>query len=341
MTRKKIYSHVRMIYLRRMVWPLFPIIVSIALAFFIPFDSMLNPIRVETVEEAVRAVEDGHQYIEVTAPRLVYSGYNYMKDSDVYGGYFYELVEGEGCVFFLLEPLDGEPYKNAIYNVKFKVKVIETNGIFDNMLEMFSSVIDWTPEGVAGITKPYVLSELNYHYNTYLVMFILTFASFVYGFVLFIYNLIFVIAPWLSPKFLYPKIQCDGNLFKLDEFVDKVIAEMNDAKINESGMYITERFFINISKMEFCIIPISKIKFAYEHSTLKSFLGMHLDVTYTLHLKCSNIIRYHVTKKTLDEANLILEYFKENNPEILIGYTSENKQLARTLIKRSTGWLKR
>lgn len=341
MTLKKMYSHVRKICLKRMIWPLFPIVVSVAMLLLIPFEMMIKPVKVTSVQQAIDAVEKGCEYIELTIPRLVYSGYNYMKDSDVYGCYFYELVENEGCVFFLMEPMDEDAYQSVIYDVRVKVKVIETNGIFDNMLEMFSSVIDWTPEGVTGITKPYVLSEINYHYNTYIIISVLVVASFIYGAVLFIYNLVFVIAPWLCPKVLYPKAQYEGNLFRFDDFMERVVTEMNDAKINEGGMYITEHFFVNVSSFDFCIVPIDKIKFAYEHSTLKSFLGMHLDVTYTLHLKCSNLVRYHVTKKTLEEANTILEYFKENNPEILIGYTNENKELARTLIRRSTGWFKR
>ena len=341
MTLKRMYSHVRKVCLKRMIWPVFPMIVSVILLLMIPFEAMINPVKVSTVKDVITAVEDGHEYIEITIPRLVYSGYNYMKDSEVYGCYFYELVESEGCVFFLLEPFEEENYQSAIYNVQVKVKVIETNGIFDNMLEMFSSAIDWTPEGVAGITKPYVMSEINYHYNTYVVIFILTLALFLYGATLILYNLVFVIAPWLSPKLIYPKAQYDGTVFRLKSFIEHVVDEMNNAKINEGGMYITEHFFVNIGKTEFCIIPIDKIKFAYEHSTLKSFLGMHLDVTYTLHLKCSNLVRYHVTKKTLEQANTILEYFKENNPDILIGYTNENRQLARTLIRRSTGWFRR
>ena len=307
----------------------------------IPFGAMIKPIKVSSVEGVIKAVENGHDYVEVTIPRLVYSGYNYMKDSDVYGCYFYELVDNEGCLFFLLEPIDEGEYQSAIYNVNVRLKVIETNGIFDNMLEMFSGAIDWTTEGVMGITKPYVMSELNYHYNIYVVIFILTAVSLIYGAVLFIYNLVFVIAPWLSPKVIFPKIQYSGNLFNLDGFMEMVVDEMNNAYVNEGGMYITEHFFVNISRNDFCIVPIEKIKFAYEHSTLKSFLGMHLDVKYTLHLKCSSLVRYHVTKKTLEQANVILEYFKENNPDILIGYTNENRQLARTLIKRSTGWFKR
>lgn len=341
MTIEKMYSHIRKVSLRHMVWPILPIIVAIAIFVAVPFEEMLRPVRVSTTEEAIEAVEKGHKFIEISASRLIYSGYNHMKDSDVYGEYYYDLANNKDCVFFLLEPSEDERIEKVMYNVTKKVQVVETTGIFDNMLEMFSSTINWTPEGVAGVTKPYVLSELDYNYTIYWITFFAILALFAYGVTLFVYNLIFVIAPWMSPRVLYPKWQYERKLFKINDFIEKVVNEMADAKICEGDMYITENFFVNISKSEFCIIPIDKIRFAYEHSTLKSFLGMHLDVTYTLHLKCTNIVRYHVTKKTLEQANVILEYFKENEPNILIGYTNENKVLAKEVIKHSTGWFRR
>lgn len=341
MTHKKIYNHIRKVCLSHMAWPLVPIIVSIIILQFLPFEEMLNPVKVSSTEEAIKAVEEGHTYIEVELPRLIYSGYNYMKDSDVFGEYYYDLVNNNECVFYLIEPSESDEGQRTMYNVTKRVKVTETNGIFDNMLEMFSNSIDWTAEGVAGITKPYVLSEMSYHYNIYMVFFIVIISLFVYGLVLFVYNLIFVIAPWMSPRVIYPKLQYEGRLFRIDAFIKRVAEEMESASVVEGDMYITEHFFVNMSKSEFCIIPIDRIKFAYEHSTLKSFFGIHLDVTYTLHLKCSKFIRYHITRKTLEQANTILEYFKDNRQDILIGYTNENKELAKELIKRSTSWFKR
>lgn len=341
MTVKKIYSHIRKVSFRHMIWPIFPIILAVSILVLVPFEEMLMPVRVSSTEEAIKAVEEGHTYIEVTIPRLIYSGYNHMKDSDVYGEYYYDLVNNSSCVFFMLEPSEAEDNQRVLYNVTKRVRVTETNGIFDNMLEMFSGVIDWTPEGVAGVTKPYILSELDYHYTIYMVTFVVAMVLLAYGVVLFVYNLIFVIAPWMSPRIIYPKLQYEQKLFKINNFLEKVVKEMEEAKVCEGDMYITDHFFVNVSKSEFCIIPIDKIRFAYEHSTLKSFLGMHLDVTYTLHLKCTNIVRYHITKKTLEQANIVLEYFKENEPNILIGYTNENKALAKEIIKRSAGWFKR
>lgn len=341
MTSKKIYNQIRKVSLRRMIWPLVPIIASLIALHIIPFEEMLKPVKVSSTEDAIQAVEDGHVYLEVELPRLIYSGYNYMKDSDVYGEYYYDLVNNSRCVFYLLEPSEEESSAKVLYNVTKYVKVTKTNGIFDNMLEMFSNSIDWTSEGVVEVTEPYVLSEKDYHYMTYSVFLWLVLLSLAYGAILFVYNLIFVLAPWVSPKLLYSKIQYEGKLFKINAFVKRVANEMEAPKVLEGDMYVTEHFFVNMGKTEFCIIPIDKIRFAYEHSTLKSFFGIHLDVTYTLHLKCSKFIRYHITKKNMEQTNAILEYFKENNPDILIGYTNENKVLAKELIKRSTRWFKR
>ena len=341
MSSGKIYNHIRKVCLRHMLWPIVPIIAAVVALYMVPFEEMLKPVKVSSTEEAMQAVEDGHVYLEVQLPRLIYSGYNYMKDSDVYGEYYYDLVNNESCVFFLIEPSAGENSQKILNNVTKRVKVIETNGIFDNMLEMFSNSIAWTSEGVSEVTEPYVLSEKDYHYMTYSVLFGLVLLSLVYGLSLFVYNLIFVIVPWMSPRIIYPKLQYEGKLFKINGFVKNVAKEMEEPHVLEGDMYVTEHFFVNLGKTEFCIVPIDKIRFAYEHSTLKSFMGIHLDVTYTLHLKCSKFIRYHITKKNMEQTNAILDYFKENKQDILIGYTNENKVLAKEIIKRSTRWFKR
>ena len=342
MKGQEIYRTIRKIYLRHMIWPLFPIVVSLVFIAIMPFDDIINPVRVNSTAEAIEAIEEGHKYLEVSATRLIYSGYNYMKDTDVYGEYYYDLIDGNVCLFFLLEPTEGDSEESSMLNVTKRVKVEDTNGIFDNMISMFANSINWTEEGVKEITKDYILSEVSYNYRVYFVVLIILLISLLYGLTVFVYNMIFAIMPSISPKLIYAKYYHKSHKPRgMDQFVELVGREMEEAKVCQGNMYITEHFFINMDKSDFAIIPIRKIMLAYEHSTLQSFMGMHLKVTYTLHLKCSKLFRFHAPKKTLDEVNSILDYFHENEPDILIGYTSENKQLAKELISKSTSWFRK
>lgn len=345
MKSNDLYKKIRKIYMRHLIWPIFPIAISLIFGIIIPFKEMLNPVRVYSLDEAIDAVKNGHEYIEININKLFYSGYSYMKDKDVFGEYYYNLSDKERCVFFLLRPEDKGETLRTIENVSKTVKVVETNGIFDNMLSMFSNTINWTEEGVKNITESYVLSEVDYHGIVYTVLFIIMCIVFVYGMTIFIYNLIFTSLPMFSPKLVVAKyyFKYDKMIKKqsMDDFMNIVAREMEEPKVQQNEMYITEHFFINMDKSDFAIVPINKIILAYEHSTLKSFWGMHLKVSYTLYLKCSTTLRFSAPKKNHDEVNSILDYFKENKPNILVGYTDENKQLVKELISKSTGWLKK
>ena len=307
---------------------------------WIPFDEIINPIVVYSTEEAIEAVENGHKYLELCVDEVIYSGYNYMRDENVYGEYYYDLIENGTCLFYLFDSSGSGQNFNSLKDVNKLVKVAEADGIFDNMLEMFSNTIDWTYEGVDEITKDYVLTEKGYNRTLYVVMLYALIALFIYGAMLFAYNLLLVIMPWMSPKILYAKIKREKSLFKIDRFVGEVVAEMEDAKHFGNGMYITKHYFLDLTKSEFTIVPIDDVKLAYEHGTLKTFLGIHLAVTYTLHLKCSKLIRFHAPKKKLADVHAVLEYLRENRPEILIGYTNENRKLFRRILKSSARWFK-
>ena len=345
MKGREIYKSIRKIYLRHLFWPLFPIIVSTVFIVIMPFKEMINPIKVSSTAEAIEAVKQGHEYIEISAEKLIYSGCNYMKDSDVYGEYYYDLVNGEKCVFFLIRPSDESETRVNLSNVTKTVKVVKTNGIFNNMLSMFSNTINWTEEGVREITEDYVLSEVDYHGITYRVLLVLLLITFAYGVAVFSYNLIFAIMPMLSPKLVvaryYYSVDKKHKTKDMDSFMRLVAGEMDNPKVHEENMYITEHFYINMDKSNFAIVPIDRIVLAYEHSTLKTFLGMHLNVSYTLCLKCTTMLRFNAPKKTHDEVKSILDYFRENEPGILVGYTDENKQLVKSIINKSTSWFRK
>ena len=334
MKTKEIYNKIRKVYLRNILLPIAAIVFPLGLLMFIPFDKVLSPKVVSSTEEAIEAIENGSEYLEISMTRLIYSGYDYMRDEDVYGQYYYDLVDGKDCLFYLLEPEKEINRETYIYHVNKKVKVEEVNGIFNNMLSMFSNSIGWTEEGVKDITKEYVLSEVSYHYNVYLSLYILIVATLIYGICLLVYSFVVIAFPVLCPRIIIAKwLFKSGRHTNLANFVRLVARETEDENtINIGSMYITKHFILNLDAKDFDLVPIDRIIIAYEHSTLKSFLGMHLKVSYTLHLKCSKLFRFHIPKKTLEEANSVLDYIKENKPDTLVGYTNENKELVKEIV---------
>lgn len=334
MKAREIYKKIRKIYMRNILLPIAAIVFPLGLLVFLPFDKVLEPKVVSSTEEAIEAIEEGYEYLEISMTRLIYSGYDYMRDEDVYGQYYYDLVDGKECLFYLLKPENEINRETYIYGVNKKVKVEETNGIFNNMLSMFSNSIGWTEEGVKDITKEYILSEVSYHYNVFLLLYILLLATLIYGVALLIYSFLVIAFPILCPRIIIAKwLFKSGRHSSLTNFVRLVARETEDENaINIGSMYITKHFILNMDTKDFDLVPIDRIIIAYEHSTLKSFLGMHLKVSYTLHLKCSKLLRFHISRKTLEEANSVLDYIRENKPDTLVGYTNENKELVKEIV---------
>lgn len=334
MKAREIYKKIRKIYMRNILLPIAAIVFPLGLLVFLPFDKVLEPKVVSSTEEAIEAIEEGYEYLEISMTRLIYSGYDYMRDEDVYGQYYYDLVDGKECLFYLLKPENEINRETYIYGVNKKVKVEETNGIFNNMLSMFSNSIGWTEEGVKDITKEYILSEVSYHYNVFLSLYILLLATLIYGVALLIYSFLVIAFPILCPRIIIAKwLFKSGRHSSLTNFVRLVARETEDENaINIGSMYITKHFILNMDTKDFDLVPIDRIIIAYEHSTLKSFLGMHLKVSYTLHLKCSKLMRFHISRKTLEEANSVLDYIRENKPDTLVGYTNENKELVKEIV---------
>ena len=334
MKAREIYKKIRKIYMRNILLPIAAIVFPLGLLVFLPFDKVLEPKVVSSTEEAIEAIEEGYEYLEISMTRLIYSGYDYMQDEDVYGQYYYDLVDGKECLFYLLKPENEINRETYIYGVNKKVKVEETNGIFNNMLSMFSNSIGWTEEGVKDITKEYILSEVSYHYNVFLLLYILLLATLIYGVALLIYSFLVIAFPILCPRIIIAKwLFKSGRHSSLTNFVRLVARETEDENaINIGSMYITKHFILNMDTKDFDLVPIDRIIIAYEHSTLKSFLGMHLKVSYTLHLKCSKLLRFHISRKTLEEANSVLDYIRENKPDTLVGYTNENKELVKEIV---------
>ena len=334
MKAREIYKKIRKIYMRNILLPIAAIVFPLGLLVFLPFDKVLEPKVVSSTEEAIEAIEEGYEYLEISMTRLIYSGYDYMRDEDVYGQYYYDLVDGKECLFYLLKPENEINRETYIYGVNKKVKVEETNGIFNNMLSKFSNSIGWTEEGVKDITKEYILSEVSYHYNVFLLLYILLLATLIYGVALLIYSFLVIAFPILCPRIIIAKwLFKSGRHSSLTNFVRLVARETEDENaINIGSMYITKHFILNMDTKDFDLVPIDRIIIAYEHSTLKSFLGMHLKVSYTLHLKCSKLMRFHISRKTLEEANSVLDYIRENKPDTLVGYTNENKELVKEIV---------
>ena len=60
-----IYSKIRKIYFRNIIWPIFAIVIPMGILVLVPFDKVLKPKQVNSTREAIDAVEAGYEYLEI------------------------------------------------------------------------------------------------------------------------------------------------------------------------------------------------------------------------------------------------------------------------------------
>ena len=93
-------------------------------------------------------------------------------------------------------------------------------------------------------------------------------------------------------------------------------------------LFITEHFFIELSRYGTALVPISEIIWIYKHSTLHKLFGYHFHISYTLHIIANRHIRIHCPKNIKSDIDGIMDYLTEANHGILAGFTKENKTKA-------------
>ena len=325
MNKNIVYSHIRKTSLKHLIIFIFPLGFLIALLFLIHFDEIFFREYADDAGKAVYANENGKTYVSINQSDLHYSGYDLMSGDNHKGAYYYEIVDNNQCVFVLLETdKNGKIITNLEKPVL--VKFEKTDNLFDNMLKLMSEDINWNYEDLSKMTSKVVLVQIDNHVWIYYFVFVLLVINILYFTYVVVHNLLCIIFPILHQSVKRVKKFYGYSSFKkLSEDLDYQVLNEN---ISAGGMHITDEFFIHLGSFYVNIVPLSEIIFVYKNSQLKNFFGLHFKILYTLHIRGNKKFRCACPGKTKEDADLILDYFANNYPDILNGYTDENRDAA-------------
>lgn len=325
MNKNIVLSHIRKTSIKHLVISVVPLLIIFIIFALIPFKELFWSDYVNTASEALKAHQNGSTFITVTPEVIYYTGYDLMEDRKSKGAYYYEIQDDNKCVFYLMnesEDIIENKYRDTGILVKFK----KSNGLFDNMLEMLSKTIDWNYDGLKEITSDTILVQIDNVLWLYQLVFIILLMVILYLLYIVINNFLYSIFPILHPAVRKIKRFCNYDSYKaLSEDLDyQVITDVAHA----GGMYITENFFIHLGSFYVNIVPLSEVVFVYKNSQIKSLSKMHFKILYNLHLIGNRRFRCTCPGKTKEDTDFILDYFANNYPDILNGYTDENRRFA-------------
>lgn len=326
----KIYKAIRLVSLRNLSLPVLSVIIALGIYYFMPFRDVFSPAKVKSSTDAIALFNQGHKYANLNIEKLYYTGFDIMADGEVIASYYYEISDNR-CVFYILSGRIVEDTPKELENADIIVKLKEPDGLLENMITTFAGTIGWTPEGVSGATGTVVMDQTSYHLERYVAGFILILAYVIYSMTLVTINIIYIIVPAIHISLLkYYATRPFG--------IKKAIRELKyDFEkrqcISAGNMYITKKYFYNLGKKEVHIIPIEKIIMGYEHSRLISIFGIHIKMKHTLYFIGIHGEKIISSEKNTTDVMAVMDYLRENYPDIIWGHTKENKTEAKARIK--------
>lgn len=335
-----ITRNIRAFYKRRLFSPIVYLLILLILWIIFPLGEMLAPMRVENASQIESIYEAKKEYATVTFEDLTFTGYTTKRFGST-NGYWYYGEKDDVCYIVLLTPRTCEEGLPTIETITTTCRIVNHEKLYEQLLKVLSTDLDWTIEGLTNQLPPVYYSEPDNNPMTNSLLFLVYFGTLIYSLIslgrytLFIYN------PHLAPA--CQNLIVFGNPRKQLEEAEEELATL--PQLATEDMFITEHYFIMTSPYGNAIVPIQEILWIYKYSTLHKFLWYHFSISYTLHIAANKHMFIQCPKNIKSDIDGIIDYLAEANHDILVGFTEENrlkveaKQGQPFHIEKWTAWL--
>lgn len=317
-------KNIRLKYKRKAVYSLLFLFFLLFLWILYPFQEFFSP-RVLS-DNPLSAPDENASYVEINDITLYYTGYCNRNNTHP-DGYFYYGFSGEKCLLFLLSGNTCNQGQESIPFSSIRGTVYRDSDFFEQITAQLAEELDWDQSSLADLTEPYLINEAGYHYGYHIFLLVVYTLVFCGTFFKCVLNLSCMSRPGLS---LLPV--CGFSPRRAERFLLLAEKEKNEhCLFTAENFVITRRFILDCSRGNPFIIPIKKLLWVYEHSQVSGLPGRHGKITYTLTFYDTRKRAVHSTRHTREAADTILSYLKDYYPDILNGYTDENKKTFREL----------
>lgn len=312
----QIHQKIKSVCLSALRLPAIMIAVCIIVLVSFPFINVFHPTKINKLE----SIDKKMQYINITIDQLTYSGYDLVGFAGKQYGYYYTLNDGR-CTFFLI-PVTNTP-KRELKNYRLKAKITSYDSSFNDMAESFAHDLNWDKESMFQVTSPYLVSNEAYHPYFYLFLFWIVLIFFFVNAKKVVQALVGYFIPNLYPvcSFLGQTVQQEILTEAQEELSDGTYIQIND-------MYITENYFINLSRKNVSVIPLRDIIWCYRLGNFP-LNPMNQNHNYSINFMIRNGLLLSIAHKTSDEALELINAIRATEYDIIIGHSDAKKKLAK------------
>lgn len=319
MKNNYIYKHIRKSSILGIILAILVLSAILMLYIILPFREVLSPKEIPLIHQISYAYSNDVEYIEITLNDIHYTGYDSYRHGKVYASYYYSL-SNNSCTLILVKNVGGK-LPDILNNYTIRARLIENDSHSSQVIEQMADDLNWTKEGLKSITSDITIDETAFKSDTYMYLAI---TLGVIGIIIFSYllsNIAYAIIPAIHPSCIYFR-----RLTKDRKTIENVNNELRSNLIIRSGnTALTKNYIVRTTPFNIEIIPITRIVWAYEHSTWHHILWFKTKLTYTLSILYGYNIHIDSYGNTKEHIDTIIEYLSENYPGIILGYTPENK----------------
>lgn len=318
-----IYQHIRKSSIINILISLVILIIISVITYMMPFKAIYNPKEIALVHQASYAYANDIEYISITLNDVHYTGYDNYRNGKIVASYYYSLSNNLCTILLLRNPDRKLP--EHLNNYSINARLEEFDGHSNQVIEKMAEDLNWTKDGLRSVTSDVMIDETGYKADLYQY---LALSLFIFGIISVSYlisNFVYALIPAAHPSCIYFR-----RLSKDRKTIENVNHELHSKLILESGnTALTENYIVRTTLFNIEIIPITRIVWAYEHTKWHHFLWIKTRLSYTLSILYGHNIHIDSSGNTKEDIDTILEYLSENYPNMILGYTEENKAAAK------------
>ena len=310
---------------------LFPIIFLLILIYAARNSSIINclfPTKTDMSQAPSELYSNGISYIETTPGKLYYSGYDYYIGSNVEGHYYYSLENGKCTIFVFSKDFFPDGVQKTLENTTFEAELIPAGNNFEELMTLMARDMNWTYNGISACTDTVIVSQMNYAITPSILLAVFLYFSFAFSsghILILLYNII-------NPYSAFTFVALGHRRTRREVIIKAAFEFENKVRFQAENMYMTDHFFIYVSRFNIAIIPINNMAWAYKYSRLHKyhFFGR---LSYTVKIITKQKVPYIFNGKSKESADNLLAYLEKRNTHMLVGYTQENYRNSKHLME--------
>lgn len=257
MRERYIEKRIRKNLIKSIVLPILFIGVLIDALLLLNLKSVSKPAQIKDIWTYMEDMEGSSikgKYIQTTINDLNYTGFDLTKSGKRAGAFYYTIKDSK-CILVLVNASENDKIANKLDKYTCKCKILKSGSLNTELLNNIANQISWDPEDLKGNISEYVLSEPDFSISRVysLAVFITVLLAITLAYIA--YKIMLMVNPHMLPRFNVlnrygnkKSILRSANI----ELSNHVIEYLNNA-------YITENYFIDLSKLKPIILPLKDI----------------------------------------------------------------------------------